>query len=522
MRGECSSCRHRGSRKRDGGSLSPAAGAAVVGALLLLPAVADLQSARSEDAAVTGALRAAIASAAPPRLEWRGETGLSIAVSVEAGNLRVSGRCHAGRPVAITGQRLGKPVQTDCTEGRYSAIAGASPSGARGEIVASQVFFDGSILAARGVPAAVPGHERSMPAQLLASVIETAAPGDVLRVAPGTYKDFAVTLPAGKGGALGRPVLIDGGNAVVFTGRVRLNIRSSDVVVKGFAFRDVGPGAVSIYGVRVRLTESEFLNCGDRRKTQSQCIMIAGGSAEAEVDFNRFVGSRSMSIKVRAGPPGSPRQPVNVRIHHNLFRDIERLSDNGQEPIQVAGPGGAGAKGVRLATRIEHNVFYRAEGDREAISMKLADTSVRWNTFRDMDAAPNLRGAADNVVSDNVLLRTRPIRIAGRGHVIERNVVLCPRRHSPAFFVSHGSRGYGVAQGNVVRENIIAVERAAFVFGTQTQPVEVTASENRILDNRIYLPPTAKAVKIAPQDIAAEVTNANSISTDAQGPSLCR
>jgi poly(beta-D-mannuronate) lyase len=353
----------------------------------------------------------------------------------------------------------------------------------------------------------------------LPAVLRTAGPGDVVRIEPGTYADVDVDLPSGSGGAPGNPILIEGGDAVVFTGTSRLRIASSYVVLKGIRFHDIRPTAVSIWGKGVRLTESEFVNCGDARRTQSECLMIAGGGADAEIDFNSFVGSTSMSVKVRAGGDASSPQPVDVSIHHNVFRDIKRLSDNGQEPVQVAGPGGGGAD-VRLATRIEHNLFYRAEGDREAISIKLSGISVRWNTFRDMDAAPNLRGAADSIVSDNVLLRVRPIRIAGRRHVLERNVVLCPREHGVAFLVSYGSPGYSVARESVIRENIIAVERVGIVFVAQTQPVEVVASDNLILDNEFYLPKTAQSVRIGPAYLE-EVTRTNSISGAAVQPPLC-
>jgi hypothetical protein len=227
-----------------------------------------------------------------------------------------------------------------------------------------------------------------------------------------------------------------------------------------------------------------------------------------------------MSVKVRAGADGSANQPADVSIHHNVFRDIRRASDNGQEPIQIAGPGGGGTNAA-LKTRIEHNLFYRAEGDREAISMKGPGTLLRWNVFRDMDAAPNLRGSRDSVIEGNILIRTRSIRIAGKNHRVVGNIVLCPRNKGSGFLVSHGSPGYGVAADNIVRDNIVATARAGIIFAAQTQPVKVAAHGNRITDNSFYLPKTGFAIKVTPESIADEVAAANTLVESEHGARLC-
>ena len=123
----------------------------------------------------------------------------------------------------------------------------------------------------------------------------------------------------------------------------------------------------------------------------------------------------------------------------------------------------------RLRTRIEHNLFYRAEGDREAVSIKTPGTTLRWNVFRDIDAAPNIRGSRDAVVSDNLLIRTRPIRINGSDHRVEGNVVLCPSA-GVGFVVSHGSPGYETAANTLIRNNVVATNRVGILFGAQRSP----------------------------------------------------
>jgi hypothetical protein len=482
-------------------------GGATAGCLITALALTAID--RATAAPATSDLKAGIATRSPPSLTWQGKSGVTLRID-SAG--QVSGQCHAGRPVVIGD---GDNVSTvGCTGGRYTARVRA---GAGDELIATQILPDGTIVAARSrSPGKAPAGQQVAPAQL-GNALASAHPGDRIVVAPGTYTDTTINLTEG-GGAAGRPVIIDGGNAVTFTGPTRIQVGAGHVVLRGFTFRDVGVGAVTITAPAVRLTESQFLNCGNPKKPQAECVIVRLGGENAEIDFNTFSGSRSMSIKIRAGADGDRSQPFNAFIHHNVFRDIPRLSGNGQEPIQVAGPNGGGSM-VELRTRIEHNLFYRAEGDREAISLKTPGIAVRWNVFRDMDAAPNLRGGPNAVLTGNLLIRTRPIRISGANHRIEGNAILCPS--GAGLVVSHGSPGYAAAANTLIRDNAIATKRAGIVIGAQTQPLETVAHGNKIASNVFHLPKNRPIYEIRPSDMESKISHDNSFAGEQRGPDLC-
>ena len=190
-----------------------------------------------------------------------------------------------------------------------------------------------------------------------------------------------------------------------------------------------------------------------------------------------------------------------------------RRFSNGQEPIQVAGPGGGGSN-VALRTRIEHNLFYRANGDIEAISIKTPGLMVRWNAFRDMDAAPNLRGSPDNMLGENVLVRTRPIRIAGLNNLLVGNILLCPAG-GIALHVLHGSPGYVVATGNGIRDNIVAVNKAGVLFTAHTQPLDKIAHDNEVAANVFHLSKPGPVIEVQPPELTAAVMSSNRISATA-------
>jgi hypothetical protein len=457
-------------------------------------------------------LQAAIAAKSPPDLRWKGSIGITIGVVAGSESRQVSGQCHGGRSVVVLAGSVATSV--DCAGGRYTVrIRGDSGEA----LVATQVLLDGNIVAARHDNARTAAAQRVAPAQL-GRALTSARPGDRLLVEPGTYTDAAINLANG-GGAAGRPVIIDGNNAVTFTGSTQIQLGAGHVVLRGFMFRDVGVGAITIAAPSVRITESIFENCGDPKKPQAECVIARPGGENAELDFNTFVGSRSMTIKIRAGGDSDRSQPTGAFIHHNVFRDIARLSNNGQEPIQIAGPNGGGTN-AELRARIEHNLFYRAEGDREAVSIKTPGTTLRWNVFRDMDAAPNIRGSRNATVSDNLLIRTRPIRINGSDHRVEGNVVLCPTA-GVGFVVSHGSPGYETTVNTLIRDNVIATKRVGILFGAQTQPLETMAHGNKLVSNTFYLPKNRPIYEIRPAETESTISQDNSLAGDRRGPDLC-
>ena len=187
----------------------------------------------------TSDLHAAIAAKAPPALSWQGNNGITIRMT--SGEPRqVSGQCHARRPVVVLDGGAANAVE--CAAGRYTARL---RSAAREEVIATQILPDGTIVAARlDQYSAAAAGQRATPGQL-AKVLASARPGDRIVVEPGTYADVILNLAQG-GGAAGRPVVIDGNNAVTFTGATRIAVGTAHVVLRGFTFRDVGTEAVAV------------------------------------------------------------------------------------------------------------------------------------------------------------------------------------------------------------------------------------------------------------------------------------
>lgn len=350
-------------------------------------------------------------------------------------------------------------------------------------------------------------HMISVTPKDLVRIIPTLKPGDHVVLSSGTLSDTDVLFPANIGTAEGPPIVIDAGIRVVISGNTRFKVSGENISFTNFNFADVGDQAITVTGRGFSLTHSQFDKCGDPLKPESQCIMLTGDASNADISFNEFVGSQSMTIKVRENTGGS-RQPLNARIRYNVFRDIEKLSKNGQEPIQIAGQNG-GQSGVDFATHIEHNIFYKTNGDRETISLKGVGIFTRWNVFYDMDAAPNFRGTGNNEFSGNVMIQTRPLRVAGNGNRVERNFIACPLQ-SFAILVSHGSKGYPAATNSTISNNIL-IARSAMRFAGQEQPVTQLATGNLIENNSFFTELNNPAILDSPQGQLANSGNTDNI-----------
>ncbi len=407
---------------------------------------------------------------------------LTLETLKSSGVNSVSGFCIQGSRVAIASENVENDVFVPCLSGQYKVDL-PSEAARDDDITASQVTSTGDIAVAQ----ARPKNDQDGPKHNLSDLtdISTQANG-FFNLPAKRFIGVDVTLNA-RPEKNTEPTIIDGGGTAEFVGATHITIQRPDVTLRGFVFS--GDVTITIAAPRVRITQSVFNGCGVQGKPKAECILVM--AEDTEIDFNHFSESNSVTVKVRAGTADAAIQPLRTYIHHNEFFNIERHSGNGQEPIQVAGPEG-GASDIDLHTRIEHNIFYATNGDVEAVSAKVPGIRIRSNAFFDMDAAPNLRGADADEISGNVLVHTRPIRIAGKNHHVTGNIILCPKDNGIA--LSHGSAGYAVAKDNSITGNLVIAQKSAISFFTFEPPPIELAQNNTITGNILVTPERYDAV----------------------------
>jgi len=251
------------------------------------------------------------------------------------------------------------------------------------------------------------------------------APGDELVIADGVYSAWQATIAAV--GSAAEPIVIraETPGGAVFTGDTRLRVTGQFVTLKGVRFEHCGPGmTVEIRGGSDnRLTQCQFIGCGNPRNTFMHILRVGVASSRNRVDHCYFTSSQSISLGLRVR--GDAAVPQDNRFDHNVFRDIYRYWSNGQENIQL---GGGQPLDVPILPRtvVELNLFDHAWGDSEIISNKSWSNIIRHNVAAHCHgSAFTLRGGDEVRFEGNVMVDNHSgLRVMGRRHTIINNVIL--------------------------------------------------------------------------------------------------
>jgi parallel beta-helix repeat protein len=251
----------------------------------------------------------------------------------------------------------------------------------------------------------------------LQSAADAAQPGDRIELTDGAYTTTgSITLR--RSGTSSTPVTIAAqhvGKAEI-RGSNGFSFADSDyVTVEGFRLRHSGGFSVPAGSHHVRITR----NVVQLTSSSGNWVTVTGN--DVEVDHNTFQNKSTEGVFLQISGPGDSAMAQRTRVHHNYFHDHTFSGDNGGESIRL----GYSYRQLSSANAtIEYNLFERANGDSEAISVKSSDNTVRYNTIRDSRGSIVLRHGNRNLVEGNLMLgNTAGIRFYDNDHVIVNNVI---------------------------------------------------------------------------------------------------
>ncbi|MBE8522354.1 polysaccharide lyase 6 family protein [Amycolatopsis sp. H6(2020)] len=248
----------------------------------------------------------------------------------------------------------------------------------------------------------------------LQSAMDKANAGDTIVLADGSYSASS-TLSVKRSGTGSAPVTIAAehtGQATI-TGSKTFAFASgvSNVVLRGFKFRGSAKLSVPAGASNNRLTRNDFQLTSD-----GNWVTISGD--DTVLDRNVFQNRTSQGVFLQIlGPSGAMAKRVHV--HHNYFYNHQFSGSNGGESIRL---GLSDHQSYTANALIENNLFEKADGDSEAISVKSSDNVVRYNTIRDSRGYIVLRHGNRSTVEGNVLFGSG-IRFHGNDHKIVNNYV---------------------------------------------------------------------------------------------------
>ncbi|MGW1405581.1 chondroitinase-B domain-containing protein [Streptomyces sp. NPDC002403] len=315
----------------------------------------------------------------------------------------------------------------------------------------------------------------------LQSAINSAAPGDRIIMADGTY-----TVPSGgainvsgKNGTSAAPITIVSktrGGVVLKGERSFVFADSSNITVSGFAFRQSTTMEIPANCSSIRLTRNDFqhADAGDP-------YWLVVRANDTKIDRNHFHDKTTTGIFLVVDGPGSTDMAQNIHIFRNYFSDHSFAGDNGGESIRL------GVSGRALSAAhavVEYNLFERANGDPEAISVKSSDNIIRYNTIRNSRGGIVLRHGNRSRVESNYLIGGEEgVRLYGNDHLIVNNYLAGLSKR--ALVVGSGTtRDHNSGETQDERRGNDACDRAVIVHNTLFGNSSMLSGESRAYEPR--------------------------------------
>ncbi|MFF1650072.1 chondroitinase-B domain-containing protein [Streptomyces sp. NPDC058240] len=315
----------------------------------------------------------------------------------------------------------------------------------------------------------------------LQSAINGAAPGDRIVVADGTY-----TVPSGgainvsgKNGTSAAQITIVSktrGGAVLRGERSFVFANSSNITVSGFAFRQSTTMEIPENCSSIRLTRNDF-----QHADSGDPYWLVVRANDTKIDRNHFHDKTTAGIFLVVDGPGSTDMAQNIQIFRNYFSDHSFSGANGGESIRL-GVSGRALSGAHAV--VEYNLFERANGDPEAISVKSSDNTIRYNTIRNSRGGIVLRHGNRSRVEGNYLIGgSEGVRLYGNDHLIVNNYL--GGLSSRALVVGSGTtRDHNSGETQDERRGNDACDRAVIVHNTLIGNSSTLSGETRTYEPR--------------------------------------
>ncbi len=289
-------------------------------------------------------------------------------------------------------------------------------------------------------------------------------------------------------------------------------VLADNFIIDGFIFKDNTEHPITIRSVNVEISNNIFQS--------SRSGLVIKAFHRSIIRDNLFTDIHGISIMVpQVGLAYYKDYPPikYVHIYNNSFKDIPRVASNGGEAIHLGYSFSllpADYDNAINAT-IENNLFERADGDTEIISVKSDGNTITNNSFVDSQGHLSIRMGYDNIIKYNFFKNVSGgIRISGGDNTISKNVFSLEDEETILMFhnkekaiVLYNDRveltyNYLNASKNSINHNIFLVKEMGFKI-MPTHPNSdfiVKAEENMVENNLIKITKDSSALDFSLTD----------------------
>jgi len=261
--------------------------------------------------------------------------------------------------------------------------------------------------------------------------VKNAKPGDVIRLANGTWEDFEI-LFTGQGEE-GNPIRLtaETKGKVILAGQSNLRLAGEYLEVSGLVFKDGYTPTSEVISFRrnskdlannSRVSEVVIDNFNNPERYEVDFWVMMYGKNN-RFDHNHLVGKRNKGVTMAVRLNNEASQENFHRIDHNYFGPRPILGSNGGETLRI---GTSHYSRTDSFTVVENNYFDRCDGELEIISNKSGRNEFRNNTFFKSRGTLTMRHGNNNIVENNVFFgndadHTGGIRVINAGQTIRNN-----------------------------------------------------------------------------------------------------
>jgi poly(beta-D-mannuronate) lyase len=269
--------------------------------------------------------------------------------------------------------------------------------------------------------------------QQLQAAMRQAAPGDVIEMADGVWRDVQILFDATA--TEDKPITLRAQTPgqVILTGMSTLVFSAPYLIASGLYFKRDEPvesldNVVTFASHHCRLVESAIENYNPPEFSAAyKWVYFLGSHNTVERSF--FAGKTNMGQVI-----AQDDFAIHNTVRQNHFKNIPYDPTNGREVIQATSAArfdrfgkesGSGASYML----IEGNLFEQAHGEgSEIISLKSSHNIVRDNTFIETMGSIVARVGDYNTIERNIIIggnlpRTGGVRISGIGHRVVGNYI---------------------------------------------------------------------------------------------------
>lgn len=240
----------------------------------------------------------------------------------------------------------------------------------------------------------------------LANAIREAKPGNVIRIANGTYQDIEIDF-IGKGTADGPITLtVEEKGKVFFEGQSALRLSGDYLHVEGLVFRNGYTPVSEVIAFRTdkenvcnhcRVTECVIDNYNPAERFDSDIWVSLYGKYN-RFDHNYLTGKRNQGVTVAVRLDTEASRENFHLIDHNYFGHRPVLGSNGGETLRI---GTSHYCESNSNTQVIANYFDRCNGEVEIISNKSGQNVYRSNTFFESKGTLTIRHGNEVTIDNN-------------------------------------------------------------------------------------------------------------------------